>query len=117
MKIVFVHGAQEQKMDASQLQDYWLNIFQLGLNHSAKHIELDTPDISFPYYGDLLFKHMLSFSTEPINLLGDTWQEWHLPFLLPDESQPVDDSHRSFHSHPTPTKNFHLLQNFIFFHI
>ncbi|MEQ1322597.1 hypothetical protein [Acinetobacter soli] len=92
MKIVFVHGAQQQKMDAPQLQDYWLNIFQLGLNHSAKHIELDTLDISFPYYGDLLFKHMLSFSTEPINLLGDTWQEWHLPFLLPDESQPVDDS-------------------------
>lgn len=91
MKIVFIHGAHQQNIDAIQLEQYWLNIFQLGLKQSDLEMSLDGVDVSVPYYGDLLLQH--TYSHVPVEQVGFThaWQSWHLPFLPQNPPQAIQD--------------------------
>jgi hypothetical protein len=53
MKLVFVHGRDQQGKDAAQLQKAWEAAFDCGLDKAG----LPKPqnlDVSFPYYGDAL---------------------------------------------------------------
>ena len=57
MKIIFIHGMNQQNYDKKTLKQYWLNLFKTGLSHVEQNIELKALDIKLPFYGDLLTKH------------------------------------------------------------
>jgi hypothetical protein len=59
MKIIFIHGMNQQNYDEKSLKKHWLNVFQIGLNHSGYDIDVNSLEIKLPFYGDLLSKHHL----------------------------------------------------------
>ncbi|WP_269914219.1 hypothetical protein [Acinetobacter sp. HY1485] len=52
MKIIFIHGINQQKYNAQTFQDHWSKVFDIGV----KQNQLDSQHISleFPFYGDIL---------------------------------------------------------------
>ncbi len=60
MKIIFIHGMNQQNYDAEKLKQHWLDVFKQGINNLQLHVNLDQLEISLPFYGDLITKHQLS---------------------------------------------------------
>lgn len=55
MKLIFIHGRDQQGKDAEALKKQWTDAWKVGL----KKNQLEMPDnleIIFPYYGDLLYE-------------------------------------------------------------
>lgn len=82
MKIIFIHGMNQQNYDETTLKQHWLNLFKAGLSHSGQHIELESLDIQLPFYGDLLTKHQLNNSLDLNTLLPKSLLNLHIPFHL-----------------------------------
>ncbi|TCB75139.1 hypothetical protein [Acinetobacter sp. ANC 4173] len=82
MKIIFIHGMNQQNYDEKTLKQHWLNVFKTGLNHAEQNIELESLDIKLPFYGDLLTKHQLNNSLDLNTLLPKSLLQLHLPFHL-----------------------------------
>ena len=82
MKIIFIHGMNQQNYDEETLKQHWLNVFKTGLSHAEQNIELESLDIKLPFYGDLLTKHQLSNSLDLNTLLPKSLLHLHLPFHL-----------------------------------
>jgi len=59
MKIIFIHGMNQQKYDSESLKQRWLKIFQQGVNQLKIDIDIDQLDIALPFYADLLNKHQV----------------------------------------------------------
>ena len=53
MKIIFIHGMNQQNYNEATLKQYWLNIFQIGLNNAQQNFDITSLDINMP--GE--FKH------------------------------------------------------------
>lgn len=60
MKIIFIHGMNQQNYNADNLKQHWLDIFQQGINELKLAISATELDISLAFYGDLITKHQLS---------------------------------------------------------
>lgn len=82
MKIIFIHGMNQQNYDEKTLKQYWLNLFKAGLSHAEQNIELESLDINLPFYGDLLTKHQLNNSLDLNTLLPKSLLHLHFPFHL-----------------------------------
>ena len=82
MKIIFIHGMNQQNYDEETLKQHWLNVFKTGLSHAEQNIELESLDIKLPFYGDLLTKHQLNNSLDLNTLLPKSLLHLHLPFHL-----------------------------------
>jgi hypothetical protein len=82
MKIIFIHGMNQQHYDEETLKQHWLNLFKTGLSHAEQNIELKSLDIKLPFYGDLLTKHQLNNSLDLNTLLPKSLLHLHLPFHL-----------------------------------
>lgn len=54
MKIVFIHGINQQNFDAESFEHHWSNVFNIGLERN--NLDLTSKDINleFPFYGDIL---------------------------------------------------------------
>ena len=91
MKLIFIHGAQQQSFNAESLQHHWLNILQLGLTNLNIHLPIESLNFAFPYYGDLIHQHALSQLETPLDaFMPQAWQDWHLPYRQHPEPQPID---------------------------
>ena len=93
MKIIFIHGMNQQSYDADSLRQHWLNAFQSGLNHSHLDLELNSLDIKLPFYGDLLSKHKLYNNLDLDTLLPKSIAHLHLPFHLRHNSTIAPEPH------------------------
>ncbi|WP_130802443.1 hypothetical protein [Acinetobacter ihumii] len=95
MKLIFIHGAQQQSFNAESLQDHWLNILQLGLNNLDINVPLESLNFAFPYYGDLIHQHALNQLETPLDaFMPQAWQDWHLPYRQHPEPQQIDQEKR-----------------------
>lgn len=54
MKIVFIHGINQQNLDAIALKQYWLEVLQLGFQNLNCTRMLNECSLDFPFYGDVL---------------------------------------------------------------
>jgi hypothetical protein len=55
-RLIFVHGRDQQGMDPAVLKSLWLAALQRGV--ASLHRQLPASlDVSFPYYGEVLYKY------------------------------------------------------------
>ncbi|WP_336933620.1 hypothetical protein [Acinetobacter bereziniae] len=78
MKIIFIHGMNQQNYNADNLKQHWLDIFQQGINELKLAISAKELDISLPFYGDLITKHQLSNRFDLDAFLPKSWLNFHL---------------------------------------
>ncbi|MFH4157684.1 lipase family protein [Acinetobacter bereziniae] len=78
MKIIFIHGMNQQNYNADNLKQHWLDIFQQGINELKLAISTTELDISLPFYGDLITKHQLSNRFDLDAFLPKSWVNFHL---------------------------------------
>lgn len=57
MKLVLVHGRDQQNQDAAVLQKSWIDTLNAGLKPFGSKVS-DKVEVSFPYYGDVLAKRV-----------------------------------------------------------
>ncbi|WP_445116197.1 hypothetical protein [Acinetobacter sp. WZC-1] len=62
MKIIFIHGMNQQNHNAETLKNHWLNIFQSGINALQLDVCSNDLNIEVPFYGDLILKHQFNNS-------------------------------------------------------
>lgn len=77
MKIIFIHGMNQQNYNADNLKQHWLDIFQQGVNELKLAISVSDLDISLPFYGDLITKHQLSNRFDLDTFLPESWVNLH----------------------------------------
>ncbi|WP_425917687.1 hypothetical protein [Acinetobacter sp. TSRC1-2] len=93
MKIIFIHGMNQQNYDEKSLKKHWSNVFQIGLNHSGQNIDVNSLEIKLPFYGDLLSKHHLYNTVDLDTFLPKSISHLHLPFYL-GHNTCIDQEHR-----------------------
>lgn len=54
MKVIFIHGINQQKFNATSFQSYWLDVFKLGLEKNHFSMDIHNLNLAFPFYGDIL---------------------------------------------------------------
>lgn len=79
MKIIFIHGMNQQHFTAETLKHYWLELLQKGLNASNIAVDADQLNICLPFYGDLLTEHQLSNRLNLGTFLPQSISNWHFP--------------------------------------
>jgi hypothetical protein len=77
MKIIFIHGMNQQNYNADNLKQHWLDIFQQGLNELKLPFSTIDFDVSLPFYGDLITKHQLSNRFDLDAFLPKSWVNFH----------------------------------------
>ena len=105
MRIVFIHGMNQQNYNATTLKQYWLALFQNGLNNAHIDLDVNLLDISLPFYGDLLTKHQLKNSLDLNTFLPKSWGHIRLPFHLIQNSTMVNEPHPNISALPTFNPN------------
>ena len=101
MKILFIHGMNQQNYDEKSLKQYWLNAFQAGLRNSQLNIDFHSLDFNLPFYGDLLSKHHLYNSLDLNTFLPKSIAHLHLPFHLGHNDTMVQEHKPCIRSLPT----------------
>ncbi|SDB92763.1 hypothetical protein [Acinetobacter boissieri] len=97
MKVIFIHGINQQNLDAHRFKQHWKNVFSLGLNKNNLTLESAQTTLEFPFYGDILTEYNLK---NAINL--DTMRpHWH--FL---------DRLKHLHQHKTPNTSLRILPHY-----
>lgn len=91
MKIIFIHGMNQQEFNAAELKQRWLNILGQGIsaaqmNDPLQH-RLDELDIDMAFYGDLLKIHQLSNVLELNSMLPQSWLHLHSPINFDAQHQ------------------------------
>jgi len=81
MKIIFIHGMNQQNYTAHRLKEHWLKVFKLGLKQLHCRVNLRDLHIHMPFYGDLMTKYQLSNQLDLNTLLPKTFN-FHLPIHL-----------------------------------
>lgn len=115
MKIIFIHGMNQQNYNEATLKQYWLNIFQIGLNNAQQNFDITSLDINMPFYGDLLSKHHLYNTLDLATLFPQSWTHLHLPFhlrhntTLVQEQKPIPSFRRSTPVNPSHSRSAYLL--------
>ena len=105
MRIVFIHGMNQQNYNATTLKQYWVTLFENGLKDIHADLDINTLDISLPFYGDLLSKHQLKNSLDLTTFLPKSWGGLHLPFHLSQNSTIVNETHPNICALPTFNPN------------
>ena len=82
MKIIFIHGMNQQHYTEQSLKQYWFRLFKAGLAHSQQKIDFNLLQIKLPFYGDLLTKHHLYNSLNLNHFLPQTLANIYLPVHL-----------------------------------
>lgn len=68
MKVIFVHGRSQQEKDPIQLQADWTAALEVGCKEVGKPVQ-GKLDVSFPYYGDILFEEVEAASRDSFQAL------------------------------------------------
>ena len=80
MKIIFIHGMNQQNYTAHRLKEHWLKVFKLGLKQLHCRVNLRDLHIHMPFYGDLMTKYQLSNQLDLNTLLPKTFN-FHYPSI------------------------------------
>ncbi|WP_089605166.1 lipase family protein [Acinetobacter piscicola] len=78
MKIIFIHGMNQQNYSAESLKQHWIDIFQQGIDELQINFNTHDLKIALPFYADLLIKHQLSNSFDLNHFLPKSLLEYHL---------------------------------------
>ncbi|MFW2173556.1 hypothetical protein ACG95N_08530 [Acinetobacter guillouiae] len=77
MKIIFIHGMNQQNYNAQSLKQHWVDIFQQGIDELKLPISTAQLDIRLAFYGDLISKHQLSNRFDLESFLPKSWVNFH----------------------------------------
>lgn len=102
MKIICIHGMNQQEYSAASLKQHWLDILRQGINNAHLNDSLDALDIDMPFYGDLLKVHQLSNVLELNSMLPQSWLHLHSPINFNAAHQ----------AHQPPTKPIPCLSSY-----
>lgn len=91
MKILFIHGMNQQNYSAETLREFWLQVFQTGINRLNIDLDVHDLDIVLPFYGDLLTKHKLNNTLDLGTFLPKSWSNIKLPFSFRNNPTIVQD--------------------------
>jgi pimeloyl-ACP methyl ester carboxylesterase len=71
LRIMFVHGRDQQGINPVKLKDQWMEALHLGAKALGRQVP-DSLDVSFPYYGDILdtYTHGIP-TTDEVQARGD----------------------------------------------
>ncbi len=94
MKIIFIHGMNQQNYTAHSLKEHWLKVFKLGLKQLHCRVNLRDLHIHMPFYGDLMTKYQLSNQLDLNTLLPKSFN-FHLPVHL-HQQQSTPKEHTPF---------------------
>ncbi|OTG66647.1 hypothetical protein [Acinetobacter silvestris] len=78
MKIIFLHGMNQQDYTADSLKEYWTSIFSKGIDELCLKINVEKLNIELPFYGDLITKHQLSNNFDLDAFLPKSILNFHL---------------------------------------
>ena len=77
MKIIFIHGMNQQNYNAESLKQHWIDILQQGIDELKLPISTAQLDIRLAFYGDLISKHQLSNRFDLESFLPKSWVNFH----------------------------------------
>lgn len=89
MKILCIHGMNQQNYNADTLKEFWLQVLQTGFQRANLDIDVNQLDIVLPFYGDLLTQHHLSNSLNVGTMMPKAWQNFQnpIPKLIANSTQ------------------------------
>lgn len=71
MKIIFIHGINQQNLDAVSFEKHWLEVFNIGLDRNNLNLDAEDFRFAFPFYGDILtsfnFKNAINLDMARLN--------------------------------------------------
>lgn len=105
MKIIFIHGMNQQNYNAETLKQFWLSVFQTGLNNAEIDLDVSDLNICLPFYGDLLSKHQLNNTLNLGTLLPKSLMNLKLPFHFRNNTAIVTEKNPYLASLPTFNPN------------
>lgn len=82
MHIVFIHGMNQQQLNAQSLRKHWLSVLKHGLSQNHLLFQFDSHQLHFPFYGDLLTQFHLSNRLDLDTFLPKSLLSLHLPAHL-----------------------------------
>ncbi|MDQ8951903.1 hypothetical protein RFH42_02890 [Acinetobacter rudis] len=74
MKIILIHGMNQQQFNATELKQYWLDILNQGIKSSKQGDQFKLDDLNMAFYADLLETYKLHNVLKSTRLLPQTWQ-------------------------------------------
>ena len=92
MKVIFIHGMNQQNYTAHRLKVHWLKVFKLGLQQIHCKVNLRDLHISMPFYGDLLTKYQLNNQLDLATFLPKSLLNVRLPLHV-QEQHPATKEH------------------------
>lgn len=92
MKIIFIHGMNQQNYNADSLKQHWVDIFKQGLHYAQIPMCSAELDIEMAFYADLMQSYQFSNQSNPTTLDTDKsahpQPQLHAPFNLHFLEQP-----------------------------
>ncbi|SPL69395.1 hypothetical protein [Acinetobacter stercoris] len=96
MKIIFIHGMNQQSYDANSLKQHWINIFNQGIKQSHLSADLNKVKIDLAFYGDLIKKHQMTNTFDLGAFLPKSLLNLRLPFTIRGrKSMTIDEAQAS----------------------
>ncbi|MBF7682874.1 hypothetical protein I2F27_05960 [Acinetobacter sp. B5B] len=59
MKVIFIHGINQQNLDKHTFKTHWQNVVSLGLHKNDLELDHTKTMLEFPFYGDILTQYNL----------------------------------------------------------
>lgn len=84
MKIIFIHGMNQQNYNAAALKQHWIDIFNQGLHYAQIPMSATDFDIEMAYYADLLLSYQ---STKLVSPARSATLSAHAPQVSPDPAE------------------------------
>ncbi|PPC00921.1 hypothetical protein SOI71_01530 [Acinetobacter pittii] len=89
MKIIFIHGMNQQNYTAHRLKEHWLKVFKLGLKQMPCRVNIRDLHIHMPFYGDLITKYQLSNQLDLNTLLPKSFFNNYFPINVHPSNPPT----------------------------
>ncbi len=89
MKIIFIHGMNQQNYTAHRLKEHWLKVFKLGLKQMPCRVNVRDLHIHMPFYGDLMTKYQLSNQLDLNTLLPKSFFNNYFPINVHPSNPPT----------------------------
>lgn len=89
MKIIFIHGMNQQNYTAHRLKEHWLKVFKLGLKQMPCKVNVRDLHIHMPFYGDLMTKYQLSNQLDLNTLLPKSFFNNYFPINVHPSNPPT----------------------------
>ena len=82
LRIVCLHGMNQQQYNAASLQDYWYTLLQARLQQYIPNLNCNKFEFCVPFYADLITQHHLANQFNVGTFSPKLVPHWHLPLPL-----------------------------------